>query len=62
MVLTKFLTRIGSDSRGATAVEYGLIISLIVIAMVGGLQAVANANSEQWNRVEAKTTEVMQGN
>ena len=59
MVLTKFLKHIGSDSQGATAVEYGLIISLIVIAMVGALQSVGNANSSQWNKVTDETTSVM---
>ena len=59
MVLTKFLKHIGNDSQGATAVEYGLIISLVVIAMVGALQAVGNANSGQWNTVSDETTDVM---
>ena len=53
MTLFKFLKHIGNDNRGATAVEYGLIISLIVIAMVGALQSVANANSAKWGQVEA---------
>ncbi|MEM1194906.1 MAG: Flp family type IVb pilin [Pseudomonadota bacterium] len=59
MVLTKFLKHIGNDSQGATAVEYGLIIALIVVAMVGALQAVANANSDQWSSVETKVTEAI---
>ncbi|MEM9310360.1 MAG: Flp family type IVb pilin [Pseudomonadota bacterium] len=62
MVLTKFLKHIGSDSQGATAVEYGLIVSLVVIAMLGALQAVANANSNQWSAVETKATDAMSGN
>ena len=62
MVLTKFLKHIGSDSQGATAVEYGLILSLVVIAMVGALQAVANANTNQWETVSTEAGEAMQGN
>ena len=62
MVLTKFLKHIGSDSQGATAVEYGLIISLVVIAMVGALQAVANANTNQWSTVSTEAGEAMAGN
>ncbi|MEO0689637.1 MAG: Flp family type IVb pilin [Pseudomonadota bacterium] len=58
MVL-KFLKHIGNDSQGATAVEYGLIISLIVIAMAGALQSVGNANSTQWQGVSDETTDVM---
>ncbi|MEE4289011.1 MAG: Flp family type IVb pilin [Erythrobacter sp.] len=59
MVLTKFLKHIGSDSQGATAVEYGLIISLVVIAMAGALQSVGNANTGQWELVSDETTNVM---
>jgi pilus assembly protein Flp/PilA len=43
-----------SDSRGATAVEYGLIVALIVIAMVAALKQVADANSNVWNSVSNK--------
>ena len=59
MILTKFLKHIGNDSQGATAVEYGLIIRLVGIAMVGALQAVGNANSGQWDTVTDETTNVM---
>ncbi|MEO1489142.1 MAG: Flp family type IVb pilin [Pseudomonadota bacterium] len=54
---TKFLKHIGSDNEGATAVEYGLIVSLIVIAMVGALQSVANENTKMWGEIEAKVIE-----
>ncbi|NQX93653.1 MAG: Flp family type IVb pilin [Erythrobacter sp.] len=59
MVLTKFLKHIGNDSHGATAVEYGLIISLVIIAMAGALQAVSNANTGQWDDVSDETANVM---
>lgn len=39
------------DQRGATAVEYGLIVSLIVIAMIGSLLQVAGTTTEMWNNV-----------
>ncbi|WP_083220119.1 Flp family type IVb pilin [Hoeflea olei] len=32
-----------SDEGGATAVEYGLIASLILVALIGGLASVGNA-------------------
>lgn len=59
MVLTKFLKHIGNDCQGATAVEYGLIVSLVVLAMVGALQAVGNANTGQWEGVSDETSDVM---
>jgi pilus assembly protein Flp/PilA len=42
------------DRRGATAIEYGLIVSLIVIVMLGALKGVANANTSMWNNVAQK--------
>ncbi|USU05829.1 Flp family type IVb pilin [Sphingomonadaceae bacterium OTU29MARTA1] len=42
------------DSRGATAVEYGLILALIVIVMIVALKQVANANTDMWRNVSDK--------
>ncbi|MCK0128591.1 Flp family type IVb pilin [Erythrobacter sp. F6033] len=57
MKLATFFKSIGSDQSGATAVEYGLIVSLIVIAMVGALQGVAEENSNVWSRVQTAQEE-----
>jgi len=57
MNLTKFLKHIGNDNSGATAVEYGLIVSLIVIAAVGSFQAVGNANTTGWGAVKDAVVE-----
>lgn len=40
------------DQRGATAIEYGLIVSLIVIAIIVALTVFAQANSDMWASVE----------
>ena len=53
MKLPTFLKRIGSDNSGATAVEYGLIASLIVIASISAFNAVANADTSMWGDVES---------
>ncbi len=42
------------DRRGATAVEYGLIISLIVITMVSAFIQVANTTTQMWGNVNTK--------
>lgn len=39
------------DDHGATAVEYGLIIAMIVLAMVAALSQVAGATTGMWNNV-----------
>ena len=49
--MAKLLRRLLGDKRGATAVEYGMIISLIVLAMVVSLGGVANSTTNKWNYV-----------
>lgn len=39
------------DERGATAVEYGLIAAMIVLAMVAALTQVASSTTGMWNNV-----------
>ena len=46
--------RLFVDRRGATAVEYGLIVALIVLAMVGALSGVADSTITMWNNVSTK--------
>ena len=39
------------DKRAATAVEYGLILSLIFLAMVVAVRGVASETTSMWNNV-----------
>ena len=41
------------DERGVSAVEYGLIVALIVLAMLAGLAQVATATTGMWNNVSS---------
>jgi len=43
---------LGADQRGATAIEYGLIASLIIIAMIAGLQAMGGGSSGMWGKLQ----------
>jgi pilus assembly protein Flp/PilA len=45
------------DERGATAIEYGLIASMIVIAMVASLNNFANSTIDMWTRVSTTMEE-----
>lgn len=49
------------DDRGATAVEYGLIVALIVIAMIVALQGLATETVNMWNGVESKVVNASSG-
>ncbi|MBC7986891.1 MAG: Flp family type IVb pilin [Sphingomonadaceae bacterium] len=47
----RILRRCVRDTRGATAIEYGLIISLVVLAMMVALVAVADGTIGMWTNV-----------
>ena len=49
--LTAVLRALLQDPRGGTAVEYGLIVALIVIAMISALSAFAETAIGIWNFV-----------
>ncbi len=57
MRLKTFLMEILADRSGATAVEYGLIVSLIVIAIMVSLNSVANATIGMWSDVSTTVNE-----
>ncbi|MBH5322822.1 Flp family type IVb pilin [Aurantiacibacter sediminis] len=49
-----FLEQLLQDELGATAIEYGLILALIAIAMITALQGMATSTLNMWNGVETK--------
>ena len=51
--MVKFLKTLGRDERGATAVEYGLILALIFLAMIGAVQSFGTETISMWNNIEA---------
>ena len=53
---SQFLMTLLRDTRGATAIEYGLIVSLIVIAIIVAVQGVADETNGLWAFVTDKVT------
>jgi pilus assembly protein Flp/PilA len=49
--IRKTLRRLLADQGGATAIEYGLIAALIVVAMVGALSQLGGGALGLWTRV-----------
>ena len=47
----RIFARIARSDRGAAAVEYGLIVALIVLAMVSALTEFAGTSTNMWNDV-----------
>lgn len=55
------IRRIIADRKGGTAIEYGLIVSLIVIAMIGALGGLANTTVGMWGNVNNKVAAANNG-
>jgi pilus assembly protein Flp/PilA len=49
--VVKFLKKLGRDDSGATAVEYGLIVALIFLAMIGAVNSFAGTTIAMWNTI-----------
>ena len=47
----KHFRTLRGDQRGATAIEYGLIAALIVIAMMAGLSKLGGGANGMWGKI-----------
>lgn len=54
-MIKPILKKLIHDERGTSAIEMGLICSLIVIALFTALQNFAETNQNTWNTVTSKT-------
>ncbi|MEJ6789731.1 Flp family type IVb pilin [Brevundimonas sp. BR2-1] len=59
--MRRFLSRLRRDDSGATAIEYGLIISLIFLVILGALQAFGATGSGVFNGAMDKLRAAMGG-
>ena len=48
------LIKLMVNVRGATAIEYGLIVALIVIAIVAGISTLGSSNGGAWGNLSNK--------
>jgi pilus assembly protein Flp/PilA len=53
------MKEIVDDTSGAAAIEYGLIVALIVLALLASLQGVAGETITMWENVEARSADAM---
>ena len=59
MRIQEVAKKFSEDEAGATAVEYGLIISLIVIALVASMNSFRDSSEGLWNTVSSNVAAVM---
>ncbi|MDB5671057.1 MAG: Pilus assembly protein [Alphaproteobacteria bacterium] len=55
----RIISNLIRDERAATAVEYGLILAMIVLAMIGALTMLASSTTTMWNNVSSTVSGVM---
>ena len=59
VAIRHYLRKLRADARGATAIEYGLIAALIVIAMMAGLQSLGGGVGGMWGKLANSTNTYM---
>jgi pilus assembly protein Flp/PilA len=52
--LMRLSRRLTANRHGGTAIEYGLIAALIVIAMIASLKGLAHVTTGMWNNVSSQ--------
>ncbi|KZY24275.1 hypothetical protein A3726_16035, partial [Erythrobacter sp. HI0037] len=57
----EFLRTIECVTRGSPAVEYGLILALIFLAIIGGIQAFGAVATTLWSDIADAAAAVMGG-
>jgi pilus assembly protein Flp/PilA len=53
------LIKLMRNVRGATAIEYGLIVALIVIVVVAGISVLGNSNGGSWGNMTNKVSNAL---
>ncbi|HEX4198648.1 MAG TPA: Flp family type IVb pilin [Caulobacteraceae bacterium] len=49
--MSKFVTRFAKNESGATAIEYGLIVALIAVVIIGAVTSVGTALSGKFQTI-----------
>ena len=59
IAIRRYLHMLGTNQRGATAIEYALICALIVITMIAGLKTLAGGSVSMWGRILTSISAIM---
>lgn len=52
--MLKLFQRLAADRKGGTAIEYGLIASLIVVALIASIIQLSSTTTGIWGNVNTK--------
>ena len=54
--MCEWLSNLLRDQRAVTAVEYSLILCLMVLVLLAGVTSLGSANTAQWNYVSTQVS------
>ena len=57
--MVEFLKQLEDDTSGATAIEYGLVVALVFLAIVTSVNAFGAEAIEMWNMIESTSEEAV---
>lgn len=52
IAIRTMMRMLGADQRGATAIEYGLIVALIAVAAMAGMQSLGGGVGGMWGTIQ----------
>ena len=52
--IRKNLRKLFADQGGATAIEYGLIVALIAVAIITSLEALGGGSNGMWTKISSE--------
>jgi pilus assembly protein Flp/PilA len=61
MKLMSILRNVIADDHGATAIEYGLILAMVVLGMMGALSAFGDEVTTMFDDVSTTSVDAMRG-
>lgn len=57
--IRKMLRKLSADTGGATAIEYGLIVALIAVAIVSALQTLGVGTGSLYGQIDQTVTDAI---
>jgi pilus assembly protein Flp/PilA len=51
IAIRQYLRMLANSERGATAIEYGLIVALIAVASIGGMEQLGGGVNGKWGQL-----------
>ena len=59
IAIRKLMRMLGANQRGATAIEYGLIVALIAVASIAGMETLGGGVNGKWGQILATVNTYM---